>query len=61
MASSAQLQLMVATITHCSVAAGVTAAAAAAAAAAGGGAGAGDERVNDAATGASTNHAAAPT
>jgi len=58
MASSAQLQLMVATITHCSVAAGVTAAAAAAA---GGGGGAGDERVNDAATGASTNHAAAPT
>jgi len=57
MASSAQLQLMVATITHCSVAAGVTAAAAAAAA----GGGAGDERVNDAATGASTNHAAAPT
>jgi len=55
MASSAQLQLMVATITHCSVAAGVTAAAAAA------GGGAGDERVNDAATGASTNHAAAPT
>jgi len=51
MASSAQLQLMVATITHCSVAAGVTAA----------GGGAGDERVNDAATGASTNHAAAPT
>jgi len=59
MASSAQLQLMVATITHCSVAAGVTAATAAAAA--GGGGGAGDERVNDAATGASTNHAAAPT
>jgi len=53
MASSAQLQLMVATISHCSVAAGVTAAAAAG--------GAGDERVNDAATGASTNHAAAPT